>query len=155
MQCHTYSLFCFLYCEPIWCSYLSEITSWVISWSECLLLPHINIVILFPVVVNVIPCHFTKYIFQSFQHREMTCSQKFIIHRHIPIRSFISVLISEHIIYLIFLWMTYYMTYLKFLFLDSFLSRSFIWHSPYHMHMICHLCFRRHIRFRNYNFPKL
>ena len=39
-------------------------------------------------------------------------------------KSFISVVISEHIIHLIFQLMTYNMTYLKFLFLDSFLSGS-------------------------------
>ena len=39
-------------------------------------------------------------------------------------KSFISVLISEHIIHLIFLLLTYNMTYLKFLFLDSLLSGS-------------------------------
>ena len=34
----------------MWCSYVSEIASPVISWLEWLLLPHINIVILFLVV---------------------------------------------------------------------------------------------------------
>ena len=81
----------------------------------------------------------------------MTCTKKFILHRHITMRGFISVLIWDHIVYLIFLWMTYNMTYLKFLFLDSFLSHNLIWHSPYCMHIICHLCFSRHIRFTNYN----
>ena len=37
--------------------------------------------------------------------------KKPIIHSHIAIRSFICVLVSEHIIYLIFLWITYNMTF--------------------------------------------
>ena len=95
-----------LYDEQIWCSYVSEISSSVISLLEWLLLPHINIVILFLVVEmgsNLIPCHFTKYVFQSFWNTEMTCTKKLIMHRHIAIRNFISVLIWEHIVYLIFL----------------------------------------------------
>ena len=61
----------------------------------------------------------------------MTCTQKFIIHRHLAIRSFISVLISEHIVYLIFLWMTNNMTYLKFLFWIVF--SHIIWFDIHHI----------------------
>ena len=77
---------------------------------------------------------------------------KKLMNRHIAIRIFISVLIWEHIVYLILLLITHNIIYFNFLFLDSFLSQKLIWHSPYCRHMICHLCFRRYIRFTNYNF---
>ena len=60
------------------------------------------------------------------------------MNRYIAIRSFISVLIWEHIVYLILLLITHNITYFKFLFLGSFLSCKLIWHSPYCRHTICH-----------------
>ena len=61
----------------------------------------------------------------------MTCTRKFIIHRHIAIRSFISILIWEHVVYLIFLWMTDNMTYLKFWFCIVF--SHVIWFDIHHI----------------------
>ena len=145
-----YSLI-FLYNEQIWWSYVSEIASPVISLLEWLLLPHINIVILFLVEEMGLKSYSMSFhqvcILIILKYRN-DMYQKLIIHRHIPIRNFICVLISEHIVYFIFLWITY----LKLLFLDSFLSRNLIWHSPYCIHMVCHLHFRKHNRFINYNF---
>ena len=73
---------------------------------------------------------------------------KIILNRDIAIWSFIYVLIWKQNVHLILLLIANNVIYVKFLYLGS---HKLIWDSVYCRGAICYLCFRRHVRFTNYN----
>ena len=88
-----------LYNQQIWCSYVSEIASQVISLLEWPIWPHINMVLLLLVVEMGFKCYsisFHQVCIPIIPKYRNDMYQKIIMNTHIDIRSFISVLIWEH-----------------------------------------------------------
>ena len=91
-------------------------------------------------------------ILQTIQNTEMKCTKTMIIKRPISILSFTFVLRWEGNVHFIWLLIANNTTYLKFLFLNSFLPPELICDSPYCRGMRYHLHVRGHIRLTNYHF---
>ena len=82
----------------------------------------------------------------------MIWTKTMIMNRHIGILNFTFVSRWEQNIHFILLSIASNVTYLKFLFLHSFLPPELIWDSPHCRNMRYHLHVRGHIRLINYNF---
>ena len=140
--------------QEISCTNVSEITSQVILSLKLALWPHINILLLFLVVergLNSYSMSLHQVYMPIIAKQRSDMYQKIILNRDIAIWSFIYVLIWKHNVHLILLLTAYNVIYVKFLFWCSVLPEKLIWDSLYCRGMICYLCFRRHIRFTNYN----
>ena len=117
--------------------------------------PNVNLVWSFLVVERGLNCYSMSLhqldIPSIPKHRNKMYKKK-IMNRDIGILSFTFVATWEHNVHFILLSIAHKATYLKFLFLHSFLPPELIWDSPYSRGMRYHLHFRGHIRLTNYNF---
>ena len=86
------------------------------------------------------------------KHRNEMYKKKTIMNRDISILSFTFIAMWEQNVHFILLSIAHNATYLKFLFLPSFLPPELIWDSTYSRGMRYYLHFRGHIRLTNYNF---